>query len=121
MIASATYVEVRLAFHEQASWDKWDSRFLAKVEFSADGCWDWCGWVAPNGYGQVRLMKKLYYAHRLSYLAFVGEIPAGLDLDHLCRNRRCVNPYHLEPVTRKENLDRGLNYRGRRRSLQAIA
>lgn len=51
-------------------------------------------------------------AHRWAYLHFVGKIPAGLDLDHLCRNRWCVNPEHLEPVTRSENLTRGYAARG---------
>jgi len=54
-----------------------------------------------------RDQKKYVLAHRASYEAFVGPIPAGLTLDHLCRTPLCVNPWHLEPVTHKENLARG--------------
>lgn len=75
-----------------------------------DDCWVWTGTISMNGYGMLgvggRKGKKLY-AHRVSYNLFVGEVPEGLDLDHLCRNRRCVNPDHLEPVTRGENTRRG--------------
>lgn len=82
-------------------------RVLRRVELEGD-CWAWQGSIAPNGYGKLGGS----WAHRLSYETFVGPIPEGLDLDHLCRNRGCVNPDHLEPVTRKENLRRGL--RGKR-------
>lgn len=67
------------------------------------GCWLWLGAVS-NGYGRA-LGGKL--AHRLMYEREVGAVPDGLDLDHLCRVRSCVNPAHLEPVTRRENLLRG--------------
>ena len=67
-------------------------------------CWLWAGNIDPsNGYGRFSQTK----AHRLVYEALVGEIPEGLDLDHLCRIRACVNPEHLEPVTRKVNILRG--------------
>jgi hypothetical protein len=67
-------------------------------------CWLWKGHVGPNGYGYAGKGKL---AHRVVYEALVGPIPDGLDLDHLCRVRACVNPAHLEPVTRAENLWRG--------------
>jgi hypothetical protein len=67
------------------------------------GCWDWCGFLTKNGYG--RIGSRL--AHRVVYELLIGKIPAGLELDHLCRNRRCVNPSHLEPVTHRVNLLRG--------------
>ena len=69
------------------------------------GCWLWMGCLR-NGYGVLMVSKKAEYAHRLSYERFRGSIPAGLDIDHLCRNRACVNPDHLEPVTRGENVRR---------------
>jgi hypothetical protein len=78
-------------------------RLLSQVRYDG-GCWTFTG-PARNQYGYGGVGKRL--AHRLSYEALVGPVPAGLDLDHLCRNRRCVNPLHLEPVTRKENLRRG--------------
>lgn len=63
------------------------------------GCWLWTGYINSGGYGR----------HRAIYKKTVGEVPKGMDLDHLCRVRCCVNPYHLEPVTRSENLRRGDN------------
>lgn len=70
-------------------------------------CWMWDGAFAGSGYGQDFYKGKKWRAHRSTYERLVGPIPAGMDLDHLCRNRRCVNPDHLEPVTRRENLLRG--------------
>ena len=69
------------------------------------GCWLWFG-AQTCGYGSFRIDGKAHLAHRFSYQSFVGEIPEGLELDHLCRVRCCVNPEHLEPVTRMENLRR---------------
>jgi hypothetical protein len=71
------------------------------------GCWTWTACILQNGYGGVRLKGKLMRAHRVVYELLVGKIPDGLQLDHLCRNRKCVNPAHLEPVTQKENMRRG--------------
>lgn len=69
------------------------------------GCWIWTG-ATSVGYGRIRVDGRLDMAHRVSYQLFVGQIPEGLDLDHLCMNRRCCNPSHLEPVTRAENMRR---------------
>lgn len=84
-------------------------RVMRKVKVGPLGaCWEWTGARNGNGYGRVHVRPgKLAYAHRAVYALLVGPIPAGLDLDHLCRNRSCVNPLHLEPVTRGENLLRG--------------
>jgi hypothetical protein len=72
-----------------------------------DACWPWQGHVRLDGYGQISLGGRARLAHRFGYQRYVGFIPGGLDLDHLCRNRRCVNPEHLEPVTVRTNVMRG--------------
>ncbi len=71
-------------------------------------CWEWVGSLNPGGYGNIKIGGKTISAHRWVYETLVGPIPEGLDLDHLCRVRHCVNPDHLEPVTRAENLRRGV-------------
>ena len=71
-------------------------------------CWIWTGALAHHGYGQVMYESKQQKAHRVLYQILVGPIPDGLTLDHLCRQRACVNPAHLEPVTMRENLLRGI-------------
>lgn len=83
-------------------------RFWSKVSPNASGCWLWTAALRSDGYGQLTLNKKGRSAHRLAYEALVAKIPSGLELDHLCRERRCCNPAHLEPVTRQENVRRGL-------------
>lgn len=82
-------------------------RLMAKI-LKTDSCWIWTASIDGKGYGQIAYNGKPHRAHRISYEIFKGVIPAGLDLDHLCRNRLCVNPEHLEPATRSENLLRGI-------------
>jgi hypothetical protein len=72
-----------------------------------DGCWVWTGYKNSKGYGQLSHHRVVYRAHRWFYELLVGEIPEGLELDHLCQNRACVNPDHLEPVTHLVNVGRG--------------
>lgn len=80
-----------------------------------DSCWEWIGEMGAFGYGYVRqrASRRRKFAHRAMYEMLRGPIPDGMDMDHLCRNRRCVNPDHLEPVTHRENCRRGNGYSGR--------
>ena len=87
-------------------------RFWAKVSGGdVEGCWNWVASIADTGYGQFADRGVRHYAHRFAYQQMVGEIPEGLVLDHLCRNRACVNPWHLDPVTQKINVARSYGAR----------
>jgi hypothetical protein len=90
------------------AYDSARDRFERRVDRSGEnGCWNWTGSLTPGGYGRLRVDGLRPAAHRFSYELHIGLIPDGLQLDHLCRNRRCVNPAHLEPVTARENTLRG--------------
>ena len=84
-----------------------ERRFWTKVDKSGP-CWEWTAALTPSGYGQVRVDGRLVTAHRYAWSILRGPIPEALTLDHLCRNRRCVRPSHLELVTRGENVLRGI-------------
>ena len=80
-------------------------RFAEKIQV-ADGCMIWTAALNSKGYPVFSVYGRVELAHRVSYETFVGPIPEGLQLDHLCRDPRCVNPDHLEPVTARENIRR---------------
>jgi len=87
-----------------------DERFWATVSPEPNtGCFLWTGTMSPKGYGRVWFGGRMGAAHRVAYELVIGAIPSGLQLDHLCRVRCCVNPAHLEPVTNQENIRRGMS------------
>lgn len=84
-----------------------DDRFWSKVDKIPGGCWVWKAYVEKSGYGKFNYKGRVERVYRLTYLAFVGPIQKGMVLDHLCRNRACCNPEHLEQVTQAVNCRRG--------------
>lgn len=91
-------------------------RFAEKVALTDSGCIEWIAARYWHGYGHFHSTQTAdaksrdIYAHRWSYEYHVGPIPEGLHIDHLCRNRLCVNPAHLEPVTHRVNTLRGIGF-----------
>ena len=88
-----------------------DGMFGNSMPITECGCWAWMGVITKEGYGRLAIMGKNKLAHRVSYELVCGPIPEELELDHLCRVRSCINPRHLEPVTRKVNAQRGISGR----------
>ncbi len=86
---------------------------LRRLQLRDGGCIEYTGAKKDNGYGTLRGVGRMVYAHRAMYELMIGPIPDGLVIDHLCRNRWCVNPGHMEAVTHRENLTRGNGWSGR--------
>lgn len=84
-------------------------RILSHVKISDTGCWEWTAYIDRGGYGKTNVAGHTRLAHRVAYEMWVAPIPEGLEIDHLCRVRRCVNPAHLEPVDRRTNVLRGFS------------
>jgi hypothetical protein len=93
-------------------WRKPDAQIIAERVVKTDGCWKWTGAHNIGGYGYLvrrDIQASAIHAHRFVYGCLVAPIPSDMDLDHLCRNRWCVNPAHMQPVTRRENILRGIS------------
>jgi len=92
--------------------DTLEQRFLDRVKKGKkdDDCWIWKGGMSGNGYkkgygyGQLSFHQKIEMAHRISYKLYVGKIPPNMEIDHMCGNSMCVNPKHLRPLEKKENI-----------------
>ena len=85
-------------------------RLLPRLQFADSGCWQWTGALNKFGYGKISVGGRdgrILGTHRVAYEALIGPIPDGMQLDHLCRNRACCNPAHLEVVTPRINTLRG--------------
>jgi len=85
-------------------------RFRTRTAPHESGCLVWTGCLSASGYGRFYMGGETLWAHRVAYEFKNGSIPAGLVIDHLCRNRACVNPNHMEVVSNAENLRRGLAF-----------
>ena len=84
-------------------------RLKTKIKVTEGGCWLYTAKLTKKGYAHVQDKCKMRFAHVIMYEHIFGKVPEGLELDHLCRNRNCINPEHLEPVTHQENCRRGIS------------
>lgn len=110
IIAPRRIVRNRKPWTLQHRIDRW---FLKYIRPDGD-CWVWTGFRTEHGYGQVGFGGHTQLIHRVMYDYFRAQIPAGLEIDHLCHNPPCCNPWHLEPVTKRVNLGRRVYTKGAR-------
>lgn len=101
--ARVTYAPYDYNVFSEAAYDV-RARFWAQVVKCPSGCWEWQGTQVSEGYGRFGFDYRMYAAHRVAYVLHHGAIDPNLVIDHLCRNTRCVNPAHLEPVTQSVNI-----------------
>lgn len=85
------------------------SRVALRPDTTKEHCWIWCGRVDDFGYGHFKVKGRSLKAHRVAWTIINGPVPDDKTLDHTCRNPRCVNPAHMEPVTNRENILRGIS------------
>lgn len=104
----------------ETDWPKAEARFWSKVD-RTETCWLWTGTVLAKGYGQFSLRGRLLRAHRVAYLVLVGPIPDGMQVEHRCRVRRCVNPRHLRLATNKQNSENREAERGNRSRVRGVS
>lgn len=98
-----------------------EERFFCRVIEAESGCWLWTGGVSDTGYGSFKPRDgSASNAHRWSYQLLIGKVPEGLVIDHLCRTRACVNPWHMDPVTDRVNMQRGTARDERRKAAAAL-
>lgn len=81
-----------------------EQRFLSKISIDPLGCWNWTAAKNADGYGRFGFEGRNAHAHRVAYVLFIGPIPRGLEVAHLCHNRRCVNPLHIQAMTHLANV-----------------
>ena len=99
--------------------------FWSKVEVLATGCWEWRGKLNADGYGYILVgsrsdqSRKYVFAHRFAFERFRGSIPAGEEIDHLCKHRSCVNPTHLQSLSHLENVRRSGAAEAHRQQMRA--
>ena len=89
-------------------------RLMCKMTIKSNGCWEWTASLDSCGYGHIFFAGKLRKAHRVAYELLKTPIPEGYEIDHLCRNRRCINPEHMEIVSHAENMRRSPSFEKRR-------
>lgn len=98
-------VDAKRFLKEQGAYESLTQFLFARIQFSGkEDCWKWLAGKKPGGYGTVNFNGKGYNAHRAVYEAFVCKVPEDVQIDHLCGIRDCVNPYHMKPSSRAENL-----------------
>lgn len=96
---------------DKYSIDLLPEHFVSRIEkCNKTGCWNWIGQIDKDGYGRTSVDRKIRKAHRASYELLTGSIDDSLVIDHLCKNRKCVNPAHMEQVSIKENTLRGTSF-----------